>query len=295
VNDGSQDRGGEICDAYAREYSHVEVIHQANHGLSAARNAGLEQAKGQWISFVDSDDYISIHFVEQMLNACIQHNADISVCRYITDYSGNLCENDFKKADEYELITGREAVIWHFGKGASILNMAACKMMCALLWKNLRFPLGKINEDLFVSHQLMYSARNIVITNAYNYAYYQSPGSIMRKPFTLKRLDGLDAWHEGVRFFEQADEPELLDIARRVYLNRLFDAYGLCKKFLPNERKIHKHLRRQAIEVYKIVRRTRSYVDMHPRRTFLYRIGQFIGRYFPMLYNILLLRKRMYI
>jgi len=295
VNDGSQDRSGEICDAYAREYSHVEVIHQANHGLSCARNAGLEQAKGQWISFVDSDDYISIHFMKQMLIACVRYDADISVCRYITDYDGNLDENKFRKADNFELISGYEAVVRHFGKDSQVLNMAWCKLMRASLWQELRFPPGKINEDIFVSHFLMYSARTITITDARLYAYYQSPGSIMRSPFTLKRLDGLDAWHEGVRFFEQVDEPELLDIARRVYLNRLFDAYGLCKKFLPNERETHKHLRRQAIEVYKIVRRTRSYVDMHPRRAFLYRIGQFIGCYFPMLYNILLLRKRTYI
>ena len=292
VNDGSQDNSGQICEAYAAKYPQIEVVHQANGGLSAARNTGIECAIGKWIVFVDSDDYISTHFVKQMLDICILYDADICICKFILDYDGNLNENDFKKSDKFEHITGREAVVRHFGKDALLFNLAWCKLMRASLWKDLRFPVGKINEDVFVSHYILYNARNIVIIDAYLYAYYQSPDSIMRSPFTLARLDVLDGWYEGVRIFEQVAEPEFANIARRVYLSRLFDAYGLCRKFLPNERNIINNLRQKAIEKYDTMKLIHSYVDLTQKQVFLYRVKWFVGRYAPTLYYVLFLRNR---
>jgi len=292
VNDGSQDSSGQICDVYAAKYPQIEVIHQLNGGLSAARNAGIECATGEWIVFVDSDDYISAHFVKQMLDICILHGADISICKFIFDYDGNLNENDFIKSDDFELITGREAVVRHFGKNTMLYILPWNKLMRTSLWKDLRFPVGKINEDVFVSHNLLYSAHNIVVIDTHLYAHYQSPGSIMRSPFTLARLDVLDGWYEGVRFYEQVAESEFANIARRVYLSRLFDAYGLCGKFLPDERDIRKNLRRKAVETYNTMKLINSYIDLTQQQVFLYRIKWFVGRYFSALYYVLFLRHR---
>ena len=292
VNDSSQDNSGQICEDYAAKYPQIEVIHQVNGGLSAARNAGLERVIGEWIVFIDSDDYISAHFVKQMLDSIILHNADISICKFILDYDGSMNEDDFKKSDKFELITGREAVVRHFGKDALLFNLAWCKLMRASLWKDLRFPVGKINEDVFVSHYLLYNARTIVIIDAHLYAYYQSSSSIMRSQFTLARFDVLDGWYEGVRFFNQVAEPEFANIACRVYLSRLFDAYGLCGKFLPNERDMRKSLRRKAIETYNTMKLVHSYIDLKQNKVFLYRTKWFVGRYFPAIYYVLFLRHR---
>jgi len=295
VDDGSTDNSGGICDAYQAKDNRVETIHRLNGGLSSARNAGLERVKGQWITFLDADDYISRRFIEHNLSACMEYGADISINKYIWDVRGDLNEDGFIQPSQYELITGREAAVRHFGKDAAFLNMACGKLSRAALWNDLRFPEGKINEDVFVSHRLLYGAKKIVLSDARLYAYFMSPGSIMRRPFTLKRLDALDAWEEGIRFFNSAGDRELYDIARRVYCNRLFDAHGICKKLLPDERSVHTRLRRRGIAAYGDIRRIYSYIDLSFTHFILYRGKQAVGRYFPFLYAALFLKNRSYI
>jgi len=295
IDDGSTDGSGEICTAYLLKDSRVEVIHQANGGLSAARNAGLERVNGDWITFLDADDYISQHFIEYHLSACMEHEADISVGKYVADVRGDLNEDDFIKSFQFELLTGREAAIRHFGKDAEILNMSCGKLCRAVVWDDLRFPVGKINEDVFISHRLLYNAKKIILSNARLYAYFKSPGSIMRKPFTLKRLDVLDAWEEGIRFFKLTGDCELYDIARRVYCNRLFDAYGICKKMLPGERSIHIQLRRRSIAAYNDIKKIYPYIDLSFKHFILYRGKQAIGRFLPFFYEALFLKNRSYI
>jgi len=294
INDGSTDGSGRMCDAYAAADSRIEVIHQENAGQSAARNSGLERVKGQWVTFLDADDYFSMHYVEQSLSACLKHGADIAACRSISDYDGSLGEELFAlpdNSDNFERISNREAVLMHFGRRAALLNMACCKLYRASLWRGLRFPPGMIWEDVFVSHHILYNAHAVIILGSALYAYCMVPGSTMRKPFSLKRLDALKAWEEGIRFYEQAGEPEFAALARRVYCNRVFDAYGLCKKHLPDERAVHKQLRRQAISAYREAMRIRSYIDLSPKRAFAYRVKQLIGRYCPALYAAMFLRK----
>ena len=295
VNDGSTDRSGEICDAFAAAHPFVEAFHRENGGLSAARNMGLDNARGQWITFMDSDDYFSARFVEQNLAACLQYGADIAVSHFVIDAEGDLGEESFTIASQYECITGREALIRHFGKGAWLLNMAPGKLSRTSLWKDLRFPEGKTIEDVFVSHHLLHRAIRVVLSDARLYAYYQSPDSIMRSAFTLKRLDALDSWREGVRLFEELGDRDLADIAQRVYCNRLFDAFCLCKKFLPHEREVLRLLRLQAIDAYTEVMSVRSYIDQSPKVAFAYRGKQIIGRYFPAIYSAMFLRGRTYV
>jgi len=294
VNDGSTDGSGDRCDEYAAREPRVEVIHQENGGQSAARNTGLDYAKGQWITFLDSDDYISGYFIEYNLAACLQHDADIAISGYLVDYEGDLEEDSFTGTNQIERFNTREAVIHHFGKRGALFNVVCSKLYRASIWNDLRFPVGLIWEDLFVSHRMFYNAGTVVVLDANLYAYYMAPGSTMRKPFSLKRLDALEAWKEGVSFFEQVGERDFSDIARRILCNRLFDAYGICKKQLPDERDIHKQLRDQAIQTYREVRSIRHYIDLSPKRAFAYRIKQITGRYLPALYTLVFLRKQTY-
>src|SRR5690625_3550080 len=88
VNDGSTDKSGEICDDYAHKDQRIKVIHKKNGGTSSARNAGLAVAKGDYIGFVDSDDYINKHMYETLYNSAIKHSSDIVLCSYEDVYEG---------------------------------------------------------------------------------------------------------------------------------------------------------------------------------------------------------------
>ena len=110
VDDGSPDRCPEICDETAKRDARVRVIHQANQGLSAARNAGIEAARGAWLSFVDSDDYIAPHFCEKLYQTAQRTNADCVMCSVQNvDESGKLIDSALMRvADEVQ--NGREAL-----------------------------------------------------------------------------------------------------------------------------------------------------------------------------------------
>ena len=98
VDDGSPDKSGKLCNEYAKRDSRIKVIHKVNGGLSSARNAGLKIAKGEYIGFVDSDDYIRKNMYEKLLDACIQNKTEIAACNYNYVINGNEKKDNSKKS-----------------------------------------------------------------------------------------------------------------------------------------------------------------------------------------------------
>jgi len=138
-------------------------------------------------------------------------------------------------------------------------------------------------------------ARRVVITDSVLYAYVQSSDSIMRSSFSLRHLDVVDAWQEGVRVFSAANKPDLLHIARRVYCSRLFDALCISKREIPHEREAITSLHQRAIEAYRESKPIRGYIDCSGCKAFAHRLKLLIGRRFLPLYNIVFVRGRAYI
>ena len=293
VNDGSTDGSGDLCDSFAERDERIEVIHRTNGGVSAARNIGLEQVRGEWISFVDSDDYISPYYIEEML-AAAKDGCDIVVCRSVKVLDSATAETaPFQRLPHSRRITGYEASVQHFGENAHILNLSWGKLIRAHLWEGLRYPEEiTIGEDMFVSHSLYYNARYVVIMDSVLYAYVQSDGSLLRREFTTTRFDVLDAWEAAVHLFETEREDDLLHIARRVYCSRVFDAKCACKKYLPLERETLSLLHRRAVKAYGEAKPIRGYIDCSSSKSFAYRVKLFIGRWCIQLYFLLFVRGR---
>jgi len=192
VDDGSPDRCGDICDAYARAESKVRVIHQPNRGLSAARNAGLEIATGDYISFVDGDDWLDNSCLEHLLQLITHHEADISVSNLFRT-SDDKAEPKFDEARVYVL--SREEAIFHLISPRVGSMVAACgKLYNSDLFEFIRFPDGRLHEDAFTTYKVILNTKKVVVTTAALYGYRQRPDSITGSPFKLTaKLDIIDA------------------------------------------------------------------------------------------------------
>lgn len=189
VNDESPDNCGEICEEYARKDSRIKVIHRKNGGLSAARNSGLEQASGDYISFVDSDDWIHPKMLEVMLKTLVEYNTEVVECDLITslDTPVNYPEND-----DVEIIVE---------EGSDILNRIIKNQHFSVwrrlykheLIKGLTFLEGKNSEDVYYTFDVFKKTNKNVRIRYHFYTYFVNLEGITKMPYTLKKLDSLDA------------------------------------------------------------------------------------------------------
>ncbi len=180
INDGSTDNSGAVCDSLAKTDSRIVVIHQDNAGVSAARNAALDIMKGDFVTFIDSDDYVDSYFIECLYNALTKNNADISTCgHYRVEFDGSL-----KKI--YHLSDNPEAIICMSGK-ESIMNMfyekicsasSGSKLYKRELFNELRFPGYVMGEDTFVVYHTFKESKLIAHTNKPLYYYVQHSASV---------------------------------------------------------------------------------------------------------------------
>lgn len=191
VDDGSTDNSGKICDDFANQNENIKVIHKKNGGLSSARNAGTENSQGEYITFIDSDDFISNTYLETLYNLIIKYNAEISCCNFQFFYNESEIKynNDSGLEECFDSQKALENML--YGK---IHGSSACAM---LLKRNIvesyKFPFGKYHEDDFVTFLYYASATKVAITSKEMYYYYQRTGSIMHRPFGQSALDELEA------------------------------------------------------------------------------------------------------
>ncbi len=223
IDDGSPDQCGAICDLYAQTDERIKVIHKENGGASSARNAGIDIAQGLYIGFVDGDDYIEKNMYELLLNNLKSYDADISECKL-------LRVNDFttkanQKSEQIKVFNNIEVLHNLYNENYTNTVVIVNKIYKKSLFDEIRFPVGKIHEDDFTTHKLLYKAHKIVNTDAALYYYYQSSNSVMRKQFNLKRLDALEAFEQRKTFCKQENLTELYNKACESYGNLLIAYY----------------------------------------------------------------------
>ena len=193
IDDGSTDKSGIIAEKYSLFDHRIVVIHKKNGGLSDARNVGIDIAKGKYLMFVDSDDYISIDCVEYLYTSLTRTQSSISV--------GKLK----KTKNRDELYTGIETEKMIFDKYEAINQLfyankysvaAPGKLYLAELFDGIRFPIGKLHEDVFTTYKVFLKSDRIYYGNKIVYFYYHRPGSIMVSHFSTKRLHIIDALNQ---------------------------------------------------------------------------------------------------
>ncbi|MGN7385517.1 glycosyltransferase family 2 protein [Sporosarcina sp. SAFN-015] len=218
VNDGSPDRCGEICEEYAKLDKRVKVLHKKNGGLSDARNAGIEIAQGEYISFVDSDDWVHKEYIEKLYQLLKTTDSDISVSNFIRTSTENT-QGEISKEIIYEY-SNNEALEQFLDKFYVQMVIACGKLYKRKLFEDVRFPVGRIHEDEFTTHKLIHKAKKIILTSAQLLYYWQRNDSIMGSGFNIKnRLHAIDAFRERAEFFEKVG---LTDLSNKTYKELFF-------------------------------------------------------------------------
>lgn len=215
VDDGSPDCCGEICDRYATEDSRIKVIHKVNGGLSDARNAGIEIAEGDYIAFVDSDDWIHKQMLELLIKAIERDGSEIAICSYQTVYDDKRYEDIYYQGDgainTLTVVNQTDSQYDYFVKTdrREIYTVAWNKLYHRRLFENIRYPKGKVHEDEYTTFKLLYEAKGIVWIKLPLYYYVQRSNSIMGE-FRASRFDIFDGYLEKICFYQEHNEDELV-------------------------------------------------------------------------------------
>ncbi len=213
INDGSTDNSLNKCLKFHNEPC-VHILSQENKGLSAARNAGLDIAQGSYIAFVDSDDFVAPAYIEKLVGLSIKYDADIvhsGVQAFLDETEIKTHQDKTQQGNVTEIkLSRKEACRELFETNIDGIGCAAVKLYKRSMWKDRRFPIGKLHEDEFMVYKLFWDASTVVATTEKLY-YYQSKraDSITHAAFTLKRLDRIEAGRERAVFFRKSGEKEL--------------------------------------------------------------------------------------
>lgn len=204
VDDGSTDGSNKICDDLALEDDRVLVIHKKNGGLSDARNVGINKAKGKYITFIDSDDYVSNDYIEYLYNLLSNTNSDISICNPIYIYENK--EKDIKDSIQNETIVKKmnsiealEMMLYQNYYDTSAWG----KLYKIELFQDIRYPVGMLFEDMGTTYKLFLKSTNIVFGNAEKYYYLQRVNSISNNIFNYKKMDYLKFAEEIYNYVEK--------------------------------------------------------------------------------------------
>lgn len=229
VDDGSPDRCGEICDEYEKLDERVKVIHKKNGGLSDARNAGIEISHGDYITFIDSDDWINDKYIEKLYQLLKKTNSDISVCNFIRTSTEDIKEViSEKEIYEYSNV---DALRQLTDKFCIQMTTAWGKLYKMELFEEIRFPVKRIHEDEFTTYKLIYKANKVTFSTECLYYYWQRSDSIMGSGFNLKaRFDYFEALDERLLLYKQEQLNCLWKQTIERYLNIIIDTYWQANK-----------------------------------------------------------------
>lgn len=252
VDDGSTDSSGAICDEYALKDERIKVYHKSNGGLSSARNYGLDRMSGDYVFFLDSDDFISLQCLEKMLEVSIEQNADIvsSLNKRFATESDLITQNAVKK--EIVVYSSKQTLENTFKKTENFFVVSWAKLYKYKTFDNLRFTEGVIHEDEFICHRLYGQINKFVLLKEELYFYRENPCSITGVKYNIKRPDYLLALKDRVEYFKQYF-PKLYNDCALFFAYRAIDLYFEVPK-IKEKKAIQKRIKNIYKYAYKSVK-----------------------------------------
>lgn len=250
VDDGSTDGSDILCDKLAKEAKQFQVLHKTNGGLSDARNYGVLHAQGEYIFYIDSDDYLADGGMKIMVEAALQSKSDVICGNFYYQYSDH---KTLFNPESHETITynGGEEALSVLIDGKQYQNFAWGKLIRKELAQKYLFPKGKLFEDTYWFHLILHSANHVTVINKPIIHYLQRSGSISFE-YKLKSLDILDGYAKRLIFFREA-YPTLVNKQKKLMAENCIDqAWMICHYLNKSDRPIAIKKLRKVINNYKL-------------------------------------------
>lgn len=241
IDDGSPDNCGKICEDYANKDKRIVVIHKKNGGLSDARNVGIdwvfENSDSEWITFVDSDDWLHKEYLERLLDAAIENNVEVSSC--------GMCRTDGKvisESHEKGVVCCTPEKYWtDLKRGESYACGRLYRKKC---FKDIRYPVGRLYEDSFTTYKILFRCKELALIHDELYYYFINPDSITNQNWSVKKLDAVKAHEEQLEFFRANGFDEAWKTTVDIYIHCLAQSADKLLK-IKAERKRYKTIKRK--------------------------------------------------
>lgn len=225
VDDGSTDGSGALCDRFARTDPRVRVVHQPNAGLASARNAGMAIATGEFVLFIDSDDWVGSELVAHLRDVMRVTNADIVVGDFVSTENVDEPTRPVQSTDA-TVLSPDKAIRALLGPQHVLWTVAWGKLFRRSVLTGLAFPHGRLHEDEFFTYRALAQAERVALTQAAHYFYRQRPGSIMASPLAVRRgMDAIDAYRERADYIRANGPTDLVGEAQAQLFRRNLQLY----------------------------------------------------------------------
>lgn len=280
IDDGSNDGSELICDMYAESDIRIKVYHKENEGIALTRNYGLLKAKGNYIAFVDSDDYITPVYLERLLFAIENTNSDIAFCyskrfrnlNKIDEING--LEANFIKKSQKDIIEGLFSTTEHMA--------VWCKLYKRKFLKDTKFPPINIAEDVDFNSKIYLKTEKFVLVPEFLYYWRENPRSITRSPFSIHNIDALECFLNAWKNMPAENLYFQALALQRLYKVILYTRYGCSAQLRSPLKKKIKTITKLTLKKFILS----NYISLKLK------MGLLLFYYFPFLYNIFRYRER---
>ncbi len=251
VDDGSPDECGKICDNYAQKDMRIKVIHKENGGLSDARNAGINISNGKYISFIDSDDYIDLEYIELLYKTIKKDKSDMAISSHKVIYeNGTILEKATKEKSILEPKEVLKRILYDDGIDLS----AWAKLYKIELFEEIRYPKGRLFEDAATTYKLVDKCKKISIISKSTYNYIIRGNSITNVNFSEKKMDLIISTEEMCNYIKKK-YPDLEEAANRrlmyAYLSTLTQLIKSNKRNKSVEKRLYGYIKQNSKMILK--------------------------------------------
>lgn len=254
INDGSTDHSASIAKSYTEKDPRIKFINQTNQGLSATRNVGIKKSTGDYITFIDSDDAIEPQMIESMINALQTNKADIAVCSFKEFYNNGKIVH-FNRQHYPSTVYNTEKALSAMLEERGFMVSATMKLFPRSYFKSVKFPIGKLHEDVGVTYKLILQAKKIVFLSDEFYLYYHYGASITTNQFDDRKLDILALTDEMCDNIDHA-YPKLQNITNK---RRIRARFSILRQIPLNHP--------ETPEIIEYLRGHQSYITKNPTAT----------------------------